>query len=179
MSEELLAAEQLIIGVFDPALAQNLVREVVHMLEDRQPRHEPRRQGRMPWLVRVCRPEPLLQKTPVDRPRQLRQRMIQTDYGREPRLEQIALPAGSSLPWPHRITLHRADGGRESRPKPPFNLQEIKLIDHTFLQKQILADLRKRPEIKRIGILHGRLKNPGSIARTGAEIRWNFIAGRR
>ncbi len=35
--EELLAAEQLIIRVLDPALAQNLVGEVVHMLEDRQP----------------------------------------------------------------------------------------------------------------------------------------------
>ena len=37
--KELLAAEQLIIGVLDPALAQNLVGEVVHMLEDRQPCH--------------------------------------------------------------------------------------------------------------------------------------------
>ena len=37
--KELLAAEQLIIGVLDPALAQNLVGQIVHMLEDRQARH--------------------------------------------------------------------------------------------------------------------------------------------
>jgi hypothetical protein len=47
------------------------------------------------------------------------------------------------LRMPHRITLHRAAGGRESRPKPPFNLQEIKLIGRSFLQKQILAEPRK------------------------------------
>ena len=63
--KELLAAEQLIIRVLDPALAQNLIGEVVHMLEDRQPRHEPRRQGRMPWLVLVGRPEPRLQERPI------------------------------------------------------------------------------------------------------------------
>ena len=153
--KELLAAEQLIIGVLDPALAQNFVGEIVHMLEDRQPCHlkangsirpEPRRQGRMAGPVRIDRAEPLLQKAPVDRPRQLRQRMVEIDDLVEPRLEQIVLPAIAPLPWPHRITLHRADGGTESRPKPPFNLQEIKLIGQTFLQKQILAEPRKHPQ---------------------------------
>src|ERR1700689_3408011 len=42
--KELLAAEQLIIGVLDPALAQNLVGKVVHVLEDRKARHQTRRQ---------------------------------------------------------------------------------------------------------------------------------------
>src|SRR5450432_1027243 len=164
--EELLAAEQLIIRVLDPALAQNFVGEVVHMLEDRQTRHKPRRQGRMARSVRIDRAEPLLQKAPIDRERQLRQRMLQIDDLIEPRPEQIVLAAIAPLPWPHRITLHRADGGRESRPRPPFNLQEIKLIGPTFLQKQILAEPRKRPEIKGIRILHGRLatkRKRGSI----------------
>ena len=39
MLEELLAAEELIVGVLDPALAQNLIGEVVTVLEDRQSRH--------------------------------------------------------------------------------------------------------------------------------------------
>jgi hypothetical protein len=112
------------------------------MLEDRQTRHKPRRQGRMARSVRIDRAEPLLQKAPIDRKRQLRQRMLQIDDLIEPRPEQIVLAAIAPLPWPHRITLHRADGGRESRPKPPFNLQEIKLIGPTFLQKQILAEPR-------------------------------------
>jgi hypothetical protein len=41
------------------------------VLEDRQPRHQPRRQRRLARLVGVHRPERLLQKTPIDRPRQL------------------------------------------------------------------------------------------------------------
>jgi hypothetical protein len=65
--KELLAAEQLIIGVFKPAIAQRLVREVVHMLEDRQTRHQPRRQRRMARSLGIDRAEPLLQKTPVAR----------------------------------------------------------------------------------------------------------------
>jgi hypothetical protein len=70
--------------------------------------------------------------------------MVQVDDLIEPRLEKIALPVIAPLPWPHRITLHRADGGRESHPKPTFNLQEIKPIKPTFLQAQILAEPRKR-----------------------------------
>ena len=67
--EELLAAEQLEIGVLDPALAQRPVGEVVHMLEDRQPRHQPRRQRRMTSLIRMDRAQPRFEKRPVDRPR--------------------------------------------------------------------------------------------------------------
>jgi hypothetical protein len=46
------------------------------------------------------------------------------------------------------LILHQADAGRESCPKPPFNLQEIKLIEPAFLQMQILAQTRKRPQNK-------------------------------
>jgi hypothetical protein len=98
--------------------------------------------------LRIDRSEPLLQEAPVNRPRQLRQRMIQIDDLIEPRLKKILLPAVPPLPWPHRITLHRADGGRESRPKSPFNLQEIKRIGRAFLQKQILVEPRNRPQNK-------------------------------
>jgi hypothetical protein len=66
--KDLLAAEQLIIGVLDPALAQNLVGEVVHGLEDRQARHQPPRQRRLARVVGIDRAEPLFQKAPVDRP---------------------------------------------------------------------------------------------------------------
>jgi hypothetical protein len=38
--EELLSAEELKIGVLDSALIQHLIGEVVHMLEDRQARHQ-------------------------------------------------------------------------------------------------------------------------------------------
>ena len=48
--EELLAAEQLVIGVLNPARTKILVGEIVHGLEDREPRHQPRRQRRMAAL---------------------------------------------------------------------------------------------------------------------------------
>ena len=71
MLEELLAAEQLIVRVLDPARAKILVAEIVHVLEDRQPRHQPRRQRRVSGLVGIDRAEPLLEKAPVDRPAEL------------------------------------------------------------------------------------------------------------
>ena len=51
--EELLAAEELVIGVLDPALAQHLVGEVIGVLEDGQPRHQSRRQRRAAGIIRV------------------------------------------------------------------------------------------------------------------------------
>src|SRR5580698_4068929 len=53
--EELLAAEQLVIGVLNPARTKILVGEIVHGLEDREPRHQPRRQRRMATTTR-CHP---------------------------------------------------------------------------------------------------------------------------
>jgi hypothetical protein len=77
--EELLAAEELEIGVLHPALAQRLIGEVVGVLEDRQSRHQPRRQRRMAGLVAVGGAELLFQEAPVDRLGELHQRMIEID----------------------------------------------------------------------------------------------------
>jgi hypothetical protein len=65
--------------------------------------------------------------------------MVQVDDLVKPRFEQIALPVVPPLPGPHRITLYCADGGTESRPVPPFNLQEIKLIGPSSLQNKRLT----------------------------------------
>ncbi len=136
--------EELVVGVLDPARAQILVREIMRVLEDRKPCHQPRRQRRMPGLVRIDRAEPFLEKAPVDRPTELRQRVIPVDDLVEPRPEEIVLSAVATLLGPHRITLRQADGETESRQNAPINLQEIKLTAATFLQMQRLADPRKR-----------------------------------
>src|SRR4029077_16644138 len=115
----------------------------MHGLEDREPRHQPRRQRRMAGLVGIDRAEPLLEKAPVDRPAELRQRVVRVDDLVETGLEQIVLPAVAPLPGPHRITLRQADGETESRPNAPINLQEIKPTDAPFLQMQRLANLRQ------------------------------------
>ena len=101
--EELLAAEELVIRVLDPALAQHLVGQIVGVLEDRQPRHQPRRQRRPAGIVVVNLAEPLFQKAPVDRAPQRHQRMVHVDDLIEPRAEQILLPRLATLSWPHRI----------------------------------------------------------------------------
>jgi hypothetical protein len=134
MLEEFLAAEQLVIGILNPARAQILVGEIVHVLEDRKPRHQPRRQRRVSSLVGIDRPEPILEEAPVDRPAKLGQRVVHVDDLIEPRPEEIVLPAVPPLPGPHRITLRQADGETESRPNAPINLQEITPIDAAFLQ---------------------------------------------
>ena len=107
----------------------------MHVLEDRKPRHQPRRQRRMSGLVGIDRAEPPLEKAPVDRPAELRQRVIQVDDLVEAGPEKIVLPAVSPLPGPHRITLRQA-GETESRPSAPINLQETKPTDAAFLQMQ-------------------------------------------
>ena len=59
--------------------AQSLVGKVISVLEDRQARHQPRRQRRLARLVGVDCTERPLQKMPIDRPRQLHQRVVHID----------------------------------------------------------------------------------------------------
>jgi hypothetical protein len=133
-SEKNGAAEQLVIGILNPARAQILIGEIMHMLEDRKPRHQARRQGRMSGLVGINRAEPLLEEVPVDRPAELGQRVVQVDDLIEPRTEEIVLPAVSPLLGPHRITLRQADGWTESRPNSPINLPKTKPAAAALLQ---------------------------------------------
>src|SRR5687768_7138496 len=91
MLEELLAAEELHVGVLDPALAQDLIGEVVQVLEDGQACHEPGRQRRSAWIVIVDGPEPLLEKAPVDSGGELHQSMAEVDDLIEPGSKQIRL----------------------------------------------------------------------------------------
>jgi hypothetical protein len=79
VAEALLAAEELIVGVLQPARAQGLVRQIVHVLEDQEPGHQPRRQRRPARARPAHRTEAPVQKAPVDLPRQARQRMTQVD----------------------------------------------------------------------------------------------------
>ena len=48
VAEAQFAAEVLVIGVLDPAGAQHLIREIVHVLQDEQAGDQPRRQRRLP-----------------------------------------------------------------------------------------------------------------------------------
>ena len=151
--KELLAAEQLKIRVLDPALAQSLVRQVMHRLEDRQARHEPGRQRRMTGLVRMDRPEPLLEKPSVDGAGELRQRVGHVDDLVEPRPEQVVLSALPPLLRPHRIILRPLSGARESRPKAPRNLQANPRPNRPSRQSSILPNRPKTPKNQRVSAI--------------------------
>ena len=88
----------------------------MHVLEDGQARHQPRRQRWAPGIIRVDRPEPLFEKAPVDRPRELHERVIEVDDLVEPGPEEIALPRLPTFLWPHESPRCRLDETRESRP---------------------------------------------------------------
>jgi hypothetical protein len=75
--EALLAAEELVIGVLQPARAQGLVREVVHMLEDQKARHQPARQGWLTGPGAAHRAETPVDEAPVDLLGQTHQGMAQ------------------------------------------------------------------------------------------------------
>jgi hypothetical protein len=97
--------EELIIWILDPARAQVLMEEIVHVLEDRKPSHQARRQRRLSGLVGIDRAEPLVEKTPLDRPAELGERVAQVD--------DLVEPEPSNHPPPSRrrdrITTKRAD----------------------------------------------------------------------
>jgi hypothetical protein len=114
-STELLAAEELVIGVLHPALAQRLVGQIVGVFEDGQPRHQSRRQRRLTGAIRIGLPERLLQEPPVHLLRQHHQRMAHVDDRIQPRAQKIALSAVAPLSRPHRIPRQITSAPRESQ----------------------------------------------------------------
>jgi len=104
MAKELFTAEQLIIGVLDPAFAQRLVRQVVGVLEDRQPRHQARGQRRLTRPIAIGLAEGLFQKRPIDVAAQRRQRVLHVDDLIQPGAKKIVLSGRTPLSGEHRIT---------------------------------------------------------------------------
>jgi len=140
MLEALLAAEELIIGVLDPARAQRLVRQIVHVLEDQQPGHQPRRQRRLTGPGPARRAETAIEKIPVDLLRQPRQRMTEIDDLIQGRPQQVFLAGVARLA--HRSSpKSRNPDSRESRTAQNGNpkSQEIPANPHGFLQTKTTA----------------------------------------
>jgi len=88
VAEVLLAAEELVIRILDPAGADRLVRQALHVLQQVQAYHQPGRQPGSPLLV----VEPaigLIEPRPVDQPRQFHQRVFHVDHVVELAAEQL------------------------------------------------------------------------------------------
>ena len=90
-------AEILEIRVLHPAVAQRLVREVVHVFEDEQPGHQPRWQRRLARPYATDRTEALRQKIPIDLRRQPHQRMAKVDDLLQRRAKQVVLAVVARL----------------------------------------------------------------------------------
>jgi hypothetical protein len=91
VAEAQLAAEVLVIGVLDPAGAQHLIREIVHVLQDEQAGDKPRRQARLPRTGLAHRTKAVIQKLPVNQRRQPHQRVAHVDDLIEGRKQQVFL----------------------------------------------------------------------------------------
>jgi hypothetical protein len=92
VAERVLAAEELKIRVLQPAAAQRLVRQRMHVLQDQQAGDQPNRQRRLTRTRPAHRAEPLVEKPPVDPLRQPYQRVAQVDDLLQRRPKQILLP---------------------------------------------------------------------------------------
>src|SRR5438552_5410095 len=66
-------------------------RGCAYMFENEQPGYQPGRQRRLPRSQPTHRAEPSRQKVPIDRPRQLHQRMAKVDDLLEKRAKQVVL----------------------------------------------------------------------------------------
>src|SRR5438132_796966 len=109
-------AEVLEIRVLYPSLAQRLVGEVVHVLEDQQPSHQPRRQWRLPRSHATYRTEASRQKIPIDLPRKPHQRMAKVDDLLERRAKQVVLAIVARLAHRSPPTANLAVEGITDRP---------------------------------------------------------------
>ena len=110
--EEDFTAEVLIIRVLDPAIAHDFVAEIESVLENGEACHQPGRQRRPSRFVGVHGAEFVLKEAPVDRPRELRQRVVHVDDLIKPRPEQILLAAVPTFPWSHPILRSQASGAQ-------------------------------------------------------------------
>src|SRR5262245_49896 len=81
-----------------------LIAEIIGMFEDRQPSHQLGRERRLARPVGINVAEGLLEKLPIDHPRELHQRMLEVDGLIKSGTEQVGLPAVLQFPRSHRIT---------------------------------------------------------------------------
>ncbi len=137
VAEAQLAAEVLVVRVLDPARAQHLVREVVHVLQDEEAGHQSRRQARLARTGLADRAEASIEKAPVDLARQPHQRVAQVNDLIERRSEQILLAVVSRSAH----ASPNADLGRQritNREKPESQNARKRGTRPAFLQNPLL-----------------------------------------
>jgi hypothetical protein len=164
VAEKRFAAEQLVIRVLQPALAQLLVGEVAHVLEDGQARHQPGGQRGLAGTITIDRIQTLLNESPVDVLRELHQRVVEINDLIQTRPQPLCLAAVASPGWPHRqdppwSVSAAADHGRQWR----SNFARKPLASAEFWQIRLLAAARIPLATRGFWILHRRRVIPTRI----------------
>src|SRR5439155_16990849 len=103
-------------GFSTHSVAQRLVGEVVRVLENEQPGHQPRRQRRLPGSHATHRAETSRQKIPIDLSGQPHQRMAKIDDLVQRRAKQVVLTIVARLA--HR-SLPDSESRRRGNHEPP------------------------------------------------------------
>jgi hypothetical protein len=153
------AAEILKIRVLHPAVAQRLIGEVVHVLEDQQSGHQPCWQWWLPRPDATDRTEASGQELPIDLRRQTDQRMAKVDDLLQRGPKQIILTIVAGLAHGSPPTANPAVKRITNRLNPESQNARKPIPTPVFLQISILAKLKLQRCIPRFRILHGRLKN--------------------
>src|ERR1700731_3070396 len=100
------------------ARRRGLVREIVHVLEDEQPGHQPRWQRRLARPYATDRTEALRQKIPINLRRKPHQRMAKVDDRLQRRAKQVVLAIVARLAHGCPPTANLAVKGITNRPNP-------------------------------------------------------------
>ena len=142
VAEAQLAAKILVIRVLQPARAQHLVRQVVHVLENEQARHQPRRQPGLSCSRLARRAEAPVEKAPVDLARQPHQRMAHVDDRLQRGQQQVLLTLVSRLR--HASLLRKPPQNRiTNRSKSESQIARKPRAKPAFLAKSITENQRK------------------------------------
>ncbi len=121
VTEKLRDSEVLEVRVLDPARADPFVRQILDVLEEKQPHHEAR-WGAGAAMPAKQRGEFIIDPVPIDLPSQAHQLVLHVDNLVEPQAEQVARTGHLLLIGLHRIP--PSDAARESQfavfenPKP-------------------------------------------------------------
>jgi hypothetical protein len=101
------AAEELPIGVFDPALNHLLIRQIEGVLEVAEPDHQPRRLAGSADALVIERPERGFEPLPIDQPREPDQLVFGVEQIAEASAEQVVGTLGFRRGWTHRKSPER------------------------------------------------------------------------
>src|SRR5262249_19913821 len=129
--------EVLEIRVLHPSLAQRLVGEVVHMLENEQPGHQPRRQRRLPRAPPTHPAEASPPEDPNDLPPPKHPRMAEDDDILEKRAKQVVLAILARLAHRSPPTANLAVEGITDHPNRESQTARKPACTPGFLAKSI------------------------------------------